>query len=123
MAEKTGKTVLYACSGASNVGQIANSVVIALAESGFASMSCIAGIGAHDQKMIDSAKIVDRVIAIDGCGVACARKILEHAGVSVTKWINVTDFGVKKNHNKLHVEIAELDNIMSNVIANLGANI
>jgi uncharacterized metal-binding protein len=109
--EKAGRTVMFASSGASNCGQIANSVVIKLKEAGFGDMSCVAGIGAHDNKMVDGTMGAARIIAVDGCGIACARKILEHANLTVTHWINVTDYGVKKNHNKLNVEPGELEHI------------
>jgi uncharacterized metal-binding protein len=115
MVERTGRTVIFACSGASNCGQIANAVVVKLAEAGLGYMSCIAGVGAHDKKIVEGAASAVRIIAIDGCGVACARKILEHTGVTVTHWINVTDYGIKKAHNRLSVEPDELEHVMGKV--------
>ncbi|MCX6007063.1 MAG: putative zinc-binding protein [Chloroflexi bacterium] len=115
MVERTVRTVIFACSGASNCGQIANAVVIKLAETGIGYMSCIAGIGAHDKKIIEGAKSADRIIAVDGCGIACTRKILEHTGVTVTQWINVTDYGIKKAHNRLSVEPSELEHVLVKV--------
>ena len=115
MTEQIRRTVIFACSGASNCGQIANAVVVKLAEAGFGDMSCIAGVGAHEKKIVGGAVNAGRIIAVDGCGVACTRKILEHTGVTVTHWINVTDYGIKKAHNRLSVEPGELEHVMGKV--------
>ena len=112
MVEQTGRTVIFACSGASNCGQIANAVVIKLTEARLGDMSCVAGIGAQDKKIVEGARSASGIIAVDGCGIACARKILEHAGVTVTHWICVTDYGVKKTHNRLNVEPSDLEHVL-----------
>jgi len=115
MVERTGRTVIFACSGASNCGQIANAVVIKLAEARLGDMSCVAGIGAQDKKIVEGARSASRIIVVDGCGIACARKILEHSGVTVTHWINVTDYGIKKAHNILNVDPGELEYVLGKV--------
>jgi len=62
-------------------------------------MYCLAGVGAHVPGMLDSTRGADYRIAIDGCSVACARKTLEHAGMSVEHAVIVTDLGIKKTHD------------------------
>ena len=37
--------------------------------------------------MVESARGAKRIVALDGCQVACARKAIEHAGLKVTDWI------------------------------------
>jgi len=113
MTEKFGRTAIFPCSGGSNCGQIANSIGVKLTEEGLGNMSCMAGIGAHDQKMIEGAKSAYRVLAIDGCAVACAKKSLEHAGIVVTKWICITDYGIKKTSNKFEIKPGELDSVLN----------
>jgi uncharacterized metal-binding protein len=113
--ELAERTKIFSCSGASNCGQIANAVVVQLAETGHGYMSCIAGVGAHDIKIVEGAQNAGRIIAVDGCGVACARKILEHTGVPVTHWINVTDYGIKKAHNRLSAEPDEVKHVLGEV--------
>ena len=113
MTEKPGRTAIFPCSGGSNCGQIANEVGVKLTAEGLGNMSCLAGIGAHDQKMIDGGKSADRVLAIDGCEVACAKKTLEHAGIAVTQWICVTDYGIKKTPNKFEIKPGELDSVLT----------
>jgi uncharacterized metal-binding protein len=112
MTGKSGRTSIFSCSGASNCGQIANDVGVKLTEEGPGNMGCLAGIGAHDEKMINGAKTADRVIAVDGCAVACARKTLEHAGIVVTNWICVTDEGIKKTSNKFEIKPGETDLVL-----------
>lgn len=93
-----GATLVFACSGGSNVGQIANAAAVKMDQSGQARMYCLAGVAAHISGMVDSAKSVSSVIVIDGCAVACARIALEHVGVHVNHAIIVTDLGIQKNH-------------------------
>lgn len=109
---KSVRTSIFACSGASNCGQIANSAVVQLAEQGLGNMGCLAGIGAHDEKMINSAMTAGKVIVIDGCAVACGRKTLEHAGVNITAWVCVTDHGIKKISNKYEIKTGEIEIIV-----------
>ena len=103
MAEKgceceTSSVLLFPCSGFSNVGQIANLAAVMLTIQGRGKMYCLAGIGAHVAGMVDSAAHADGCIAIDGCSVACASKILKHAGIAVTREVVVTDLGIQKVH-------------------------
>ena len=63
---------------------------------------------AHIGGMVESAKSAKRLVAIDGCQVACAKKTIEHAGLKVTDWICVTDEGISKSHNLL-LEQADIE--------------
>jgi uncharacterized metal-binding protein len=103
MAEKgceceSTNVLLFPCSGASNVGQIANAAAVVLTCQGRGKMYCLAGIGAHISGMVDSAAHADGCIAIDGCAVACVSKALKHAGIHLTKEVIVTELGIRKTH-------------------------
>jgi uncharacterized metal-binding protein len=67
---------VVACSGGSNVGQIANDAAIQLAKEKAASFFCLAGVGGHIGGIVKSAKEAGLMIAIDGCSVQCAAKTL-----------------------------------------------
>jgi uncharacterized metal-binding protein len=95
---KAEEIILLPCSGGSNCGQIANQVAVKLDEEGVGKIYCLAGIGAHIKGMVESAKSAKRIVALDGCDVACAKKTIEHAGLLVTDWVCVTDEGIAKNH-------------------------
>lgn len=89
-------TVLFTCSGAANVGQVANQAAVDLQQEGIAKMLCLAGIGSHNAGMIASGRGSDRVIGIDGCPVACTKKALEHAELPMTDYVVVTGLGFTK---------------------------
>ncbi len=90
--------VLLACSGGSNVGQLANEAAVSLTQLKRGKMSCVVGLAAHipefDEKMEDCSIIV----AIDGCETACARRAVEHLQRRADVHVVVTDLGIEKEH-------------------------
>ena len=98
---EASEVLLFPCSGGSNCGQIANQVAIQLTEGNVGKIYCLAGNGAHESVMLDTARAARRVVAIDGCSIACAKKTIEHAGITVTDWICVTEEGVAKSYSLL----------------------
>jgi uncharacterized metal-binding protein len=90
---------VVACSGASNVGQIANQAAIDLAKQKIAGFFCLAGVGGHIKGMVKSAKEAGLMIAIDGCPVQCAAKTLQHAEIEPAIQIIVTELGIEKSHD------------------------
>jgi uncharacterized metal-binding protein len=94
-----GNIMILACSGGSNVGQLANQAAVELTQEGFGKMYCLAGVGGHLGGFVQSAKDVREMVAIDGCSVGCARAILEHAEVPIKSYIVLTDLGIEKNKN------------------------
>lgn len=74
-------TMILSCSGASNLGQLSNQAAVEPAREKFGKMFCLAGIGAHLSGFVQSAKDVPAMVVIDGCPVARAKKILEHAEI------------------------------------------
>jgi len=113
------EVVLLPCAGGSNCGQIANTVAIRLTQDGVGRLYCLAGIGAHIKGMIESARTAKRIVAIDGCDVACARRIVEHAGLQVTDWICVTGAGIEKNH-EFFLSIEDIDLVSARTKESLG---
>lgn len=98
---QASEVLIFPCSGGSNCGQIANQVAVELTVGNVGKIYCLAGIGAHESVMLDTARAARRVVAIDGCSVACAKKTIKHAGITVTDWVCVTDEGISKSHNLL----------------------
>jgi uncharacterized metal-binding protein len=101
-----GVRLIYSCSGAADVGEIADKVVRALRDEGFARMTCLAGIGADLSGFIQSAKGADINITVDGCPVACARKALERIGLTPQSCI-LTEFGIEKGNTPVTDAIVE----------------
>lgn len=90
--------LIYSCSGAADVGEIADHVARELRAHGSARMRCLAGISAGLSGYMQSAKGADVNITIDGCKTACARKTLEKIGVTPTSYI-LTDMGLIKGES------------------------
>lgn len=105
---KAEEVTILPCSGGSNCGQIANQAAVILDNLGIGRLYCLAGIAAHIDGMVESAKSARRLIALDGCNVACARKTIENAGLKVTDWICVTEEGISKSH-KFLLEQADIE--------------
>ena len=91
------KTVLlYSCSGAANVAEIADRAARDLMFDGQGSMFWLAGLGAGIQEMIQSARDAYLNVVIDGCPLECAKKIFENCDISNYVQTKVTDLGIEK---------------------------
>lgn len=93
---KAGELMIFPCAGACNVGQLANDLAKKMGIDGIGKMACIAAVGAGGMMAINAAKGTKIILAIDGCPVGCAKKILDKAGVPPTLQVLVTDIGMKK---------------------------
>ena len=93
-----GKTrIIYSCSGiGSNVGQLANAAACKLAREGYGGGSCLAGVGGGIEKLVGVGKSADERIVIDGCPVACAKKIMDDQGLTIDRYVMITDLGITK---------------------------
>jgi uncharacterized metal-binding protein len=113
-------SLVYACAGASNVGQITYALALRLVREGRGTMSCLAGVGAHISGFVVSAKDCERTVVLDGCEQRCAFKVLEHVGVKPHVYLNLTDRGFTKRHG-VSVGIAELDRALALAVEQLEA--
>lgn len=89
-----GTKLLYACSGACDLGGASDLAARKLMKDGYAKMTCVAAVAAGLPAFIESAKGAT-AIAIDGCGMLCAKKILEAAGAKPVSFA-LTDLGYVK---------------------------
>ena len=95
--------IIYACAGASDIGELSYKVAKKMSKDGCGKMTCLSGLGAHLDGYIDAAKGADETIVIDGCPVGCAKKIFEHLGLKPTS-LTLTDFGFVKGQTELNDE-------------------
>lgn len=88
--------LIFSCSGAADVGEISDRAARKLSREGSGKMYCLAGIGAGLNTFVETTKAAGTVLAIDGCQVGCAKKILENNGFTDFKHICITDSGFEK---------------------------
>ena len=60
-------------------------------------MFCLAGVGGHLGGVVQSAKDVTEMVAVDGYEIGCARTTPEHAEVPLTRYLVLTGLGIEKN--------------------------
>ncbi len=75
------QTLVFSCSGAADVGELADRAARELSRRGFGKMFCLAGVGGQLPSFIEMTGKAQNVLAIDGCPVSCARVILENSGI------------------------------------------
>lgn len=97
-------TLLFACSGGSNVGQIANDAAVALDQLGQGRMYCAVGVAAKFPGFVETAAKADKRVLIDGCEVQCLKKAFEAAGLTAEVHVIVTDLGIEKGHHFNHTQ-------------------
>ncbi len=88
---------VYACAGASNVGIISFELTKALHMAGKYKMGCSVCVGAGDcscGSVTDSEQPKD--LLIDGCAVACLKKMFDKQGKTHYNHVIVTQLGIKK---------------------------
>ena len=88
--------LIFACSGAADVGGISDQAARKLTKEGIGNMYCLAGIGGNVEEIIETSKSADCILAIDGCSVACTKKLLERNGFNEFKYFQVTDLDMEK---------------------------
>ena len=91
-------TIVLACSGSSNVGQLTNELALRMTREGLGKMSCLAGVGAHISGFMVSARDCDRLVVLDGCPQKCAAKTLEHVDIKPHLYLLFTEHGFQKRH-------------------------
>jgi uncharacterized metal-binding protein len=92
-------TLIFSCSGASDVGEIADRAARSLMAEGKGKMYCLAGIGGHVSGILKTTESAGKVLVIDGCAVDCGKKTLEHAGLSGFAHLRVTDLCMEKGRS------------------------
>ena len=112
-------TMILSCSGGSNVGQISNEVARKLTVDNKGVMFCLAGLGGDVEPLVDRTKSAERVLVIDGCPVACAKKTLERHDID-HEWLELTSLGIEKCPD-LELDAAQVECAMNAADDMLGA--
>lgn len=115
----TRQPLVYSCSGCSSAAQTANQVALRLDRQGVAEMSCIAGVGGDVKPLVKLAKSGRKIIAIDGCALACARQCLARHGVVPDHYYQLHEHGVKKRFHT-DFDAREAEGLTEKIIADTG---
>jgi uncharacterized metal-binding protein len=94
-----GDTLIFACSGAADVGAISDRAARKMTQNGVGKMFCLAGIGGRVEGIVQKTKAASRIVAIDGCSLDCTKKCLEQAGIADFMYMRVTDLGFEKGQS------------------------
>lgn len=89
-------TLIFACSGAADVGAIADRAARKLTADGAGKMYCLAGIGGRAPGILKTTEEAEKILAIDGCSLDCTKLSLEEAGFTEFEHMKVTDLGLEK---------------------------
>jgi uncharacterized metal-binding protein len=93
------RVVVYACSGCSDVGELADRTARVLSQQGLGEMSCLAGIGGRVRSLMSKAEKAEHIVAIDGCPLNCARHTLEQAGFRTVQHLELHRLGFRKGNS------------------------
>ena len=88
--------LIFACSGAADVGAVADQAARKLTKDGAGKMFCLAGIGGRVPGILTTTQSAARILAIDGCPLNCAKNSLEQAGFKAYEHLQLADLGMEK---------------------------
>jgi uncharacterized metal-binding protein len=94
-----GRKLIFACSGAADVGEISDRAARKMSKEGIGAMFCLAGIGGQVEPIMQKTKSASMILAIDGCNLNCVKKSLELAGFTKFEHLRVTDLGIEKGNS------------------------
>ena len=100
----TAPTLIFACSGSSDVGEIADRAARKLMRDGAGRMYCLAGVGGRVSGILLSTQAAESILAIDGCPLACAKNTLEKAGIARFQHVQLADLGMAKGKSPVNEE-------------------
>jgi len=92
----TAPKLIFACSGAADVGAVADQTARALTREGAGKMYCLAGIGGRVSGIMKTTETAARILAIDGCPLHCAKHTLEQAGFHKFEHLALAELGMAK---------------------------
>ncbi len=92
----TAPKLIFACSGAADVGEISDRVARRLTKEGKGKMYCLAGVGGRVPDILVNVRAAQKILAIDGCPTECARQTLLQAGFTEFAHLQLKDLGLEK---------------------------
>ena len=92
----SGPKLIFACSGASNLGYLADQAARQMTKEGAGKMYCLTGIGGRVNPIMVNTQAASKILAIDGCELDCTKNCLKQAGFENFEHLRLSDMGMKK---------------------------
>jgi len=102
-----GLKLIFSCSGAADVGELADRAARKLSRDGLGKMFCLAGIGGQVSGIVKTTEAATSILAIDGCTLECTKKSLKVAGVKQFNHIKLSDHGFEKGKTTVNAKTIE----------------
>ncbi len=99
-----GPKLIFACSGAADVGAISDQAARKMAKEGSGKMFCTAGIGGRVSGIMKTTESAERILAIDGCPLNCVKNSLQQAGFDQFDHLQLADLGLDKSNSPVTEE-------------------
>lgn len=96
-----GPKLIFACSGAADVGEIADRAARKMTKNGAGRIFCLIGVGGRVGPIMKKTQEASKILAIDGCELDCAKNCLEKAGFAEFEHLRVTDSGLEKGKTEI----------------------
>ena len=88
--------MIFACSGAADVGRIADMAARTMTKDGIGSMFCLAGVGGRVGDIMERTASASAILAIDGCSLECANLCLRQAGFEDFAHLRLDELSMEK---------------------------
>jgi uncharacterized metal-binding protein len=92
----SGPTLVFACSGAADVGELTDRAARRLSREKAARMYCIAAIGGRIEEYMTNTQAASQILLLDGCEHHCAKRVMDQAGFHDYEHICLSDHGFAK---------------------------
>ena len=102
-----GPRLIFACSGAADVGAVADQAARKLGRAGVGSMFCLAGVGGRVAPIMEKTMSASKILAVDGCPLSCVGETLKQAGIEQFEHLLVTALGLEKGNTPVNDESIE----------------
>lgn len=99
----TKDNIVFACSGASDLGYLTDQVARKLGRNKIRKMNCLAVAASGSEEKVLEFKKSD-ILVIDGCNEDCGKKIMAARGITDFKYLRLTDLGYEKGKTPINQE-------------------
>ena len=97
-------SLIFACSGAADVGELADQAARKMTKEHMGKMFCLSGVGGRVAGIMTTTKAAQTILAIDGCTLDCTKRCLEEAGFEDFLHLQLADLGLLKGETELNTK-------------------